>query len=250
MLALAQSSVTFEAASVKASPSGQTRMSNGLRGRTYTAVNMPLRPIILSAYEINAQAFRLVGGPSWVGAATPPFLGDRFDITATLPDGTSSRDLPAMLRALLAERFKLAVHMETRETPMYALVVARADGRLGPRLRPATVDCNAANIPRDMCRLEVSDKILGRGRPIKSLADVLAMFAGRAVVDRTGLAGVYDFELEAPEISGGPAAAGPGADRGGDFFTVLPEQLGLKLTSIKSPLEFVVIDSVEHPTEN
>src|SRR5262249_25459136 len=132
----------FEAVSVRANTSGQTRMSAGVRGRTYTAVNTPLRPIIAAAYDLSLQSFRLIGGPAWIGA-------DRFDITATLPDGAGRRELPMMLRALLAERFKLVAYAETREAPIYALVVARADGRLGTGLRKADVDCDAVPADRD-----------------------------------------------------------------------------------------------------
>ncbi len=246
----AQTTVTFETASVKANTSGQRGMSNGTRGRTYTAVNMPLRPIIASAYELSgSQAYRLLGGPSWIGASTPPFGGDRFDITAALPEGANPRDEPAMLRALLKERFKLAVHTETRETPIYALVVARADRRLGPQLKPS-IDCEGADRRPDMCGLQVSDKISGHGQRMSALARILPLFAGRYVVDQTGLTGGFDFELQAPEVAGGRGADGPGADAGGGFFTALQEQLGLKLMSTKGPLEFVVIDSIEHPSED
>jgi uncharacterized protein (TIGR03435 family) len=184
-----------------------------------------------------------VGGPSWIGA-------DRFDITATMPEGAAMRDLPVMLQALLADRFRLAVHAETRETPMYALVVARGDGRLGPQLKNAPLDCEIAAGERSRCSLQVSDKITGRGQRMSALARMLAQFAGRPVIDRTGLAGGFDFDLESPDIAGGPRATGPDSDSGGGIFTALEEQLGLKLSATKGPLEFVVIDSAERPTED
>jgi uncharacterized protein (TIGR03435 family) len=241
LAALAQTpGLTFEAASVKANTSGQARMSAGVRGRTYTGVNTPLRPIIAAAYDLSLQGFRLLGGPAWMGA-------DRFDITATFPEGAGRRELPMMLRALLADRFKLVVHTETRETPIYALVVARADGRLGTRLRKADVDCEAAPADRDHCQSQISDKIVGRGQPLGSLARMLSPFVGRQVVDQTGVTGGFDFDLEFPELVAGPGGAGPAADAGGSVFTAVEEQLGLKLTSAKGPVEFVVIDRVEHP---
>ena len=117
---------TFEAASVKPNTSGDLRIRGGTRGRTYNAVNLPLRRIIATAYGLQLEDFRLVGDQ--------PLLTDRFDITATLPEQASPRDVPAMLRTLLAERFKLSVHTETREAPVLAMTLARRDGRPGPQL--------------------------------------------------------------------------------------------------------------------
>jgi uncharacterized protein (TIGR03435 family) len=107
-----------------------------------------------------------------------------------------------------------------------------------------------ANPDRDACQLEVNDRILGRGQPISALARILGAFAGRYVVDQTGLTGGYDFDLQFPDLAAGPRGGDPGDDVGGSLFTALQEQLGLKLISTKGPLEFVVIDSVEHPAEN
>ncbi len=235
---------TFDAVSVKANTSGASRMSAGARGRTYSAVNTPLRRIIAAAYQLDfSEAYRLVGGPGWIDSG-------RFDVTATLPENTSARELPSMLRALLAERFKLVAHTETREAPLYSLMVARGDRALGPQLRTAPVDCEAARPGPDVCRLEVSDRIAGRGQRMSALARVLGGFAGRYVVDRTDLSGGFDFDLTFPDLAAGSRGGGPGGDSGGGVFTALQEQLGLKLTATKGPLDFVVIDRVEQPSEN
>src|SRR6185369_7699127 len=211
-LAQTPATPTFEAASVRTNTSGQARMSGGVRGRTYTAVNMPLRPIIAAAYDLSLQSFRLVGGPAWIGA-------DRFDITGTLPEGAGRRELPMMLRALLVERFKLVVHTETRETPIYELVVARRDGTLGSGLRTADVDCETTPADRDRCQSQIGDTIVGRGQTLGSLARMLSPFVGRQVVDRTGLKGGFDFDLQFPELAAGPGGAGPAVDAGGGVFT-------------------------------
>jgi uncharacterized protein (TIGR03435 family) len=166
-----------------------------------------------------------------------------------------------MLRALLKERFKLVVHTEMRDVPMYALVVARGDGRLASQLRRAAIDCEAAEaagevIPtpkpgeRGLCDSEIGGEILGRGQRLSALARMLSLFAGRPVIDRTALTGGFDFDLRFPELNTPPAGAPPGGDAGTGVFTALQEQLGLKLESTRGPLEFVVIDSVERPTEN
>jgi uncharacterized protein (TIGR03435 family) len=94
--------------------------------------NYTLRDIIRNAY--NVQRYQIAGGPEWLAQ-------DRFDITAKAPDGATQPQLLVMVQTLLADRFKLRVHRETREVPIYALVLARADRRLGPKLQPATFDC-------------------------------------------------------------------------------------------------------------
>jgi uncharacterized protein (TIGR03435 family) len=254
--------VAFEVASIRVNRSaGGPIRGGGTQGRTFTATNAPLRPIIAAAYGIaGPQSGRLLGGPSWIGGGTPPFIGsERFDIVATLPEGTTARHVPAMLRALLADRFKLVVHTEVREAPIYALVVARSDGRLGPQLRRATIDCEAAEaagqvVPppkqgeRGICDSEIGGTIVGRGQRLISLARMLSPSAERPVVDRTGLTGAFDFDLEFPELNAGPGGHGGAGDAGGGVFTALREQLGLELESIRAPVEFVVIDRVERPT--
>lgn len=256
--------VTFEVASIKRNNSGGLAMNSGrpFKGRAYTATNVALRNVIALAYGIPVA--RVLGGPSWVGAAGTDLRfvgGDRFDISATLPQGSSVDQVPAMLRALLADRFKMVVRNEVREAPMYALIVARADGRLGPQLRKASIDCEAAQaagtvIPaarpgeRGLCDSEVGGAILGRGQRMTALARMLSMFADRPIIDQTGLTGGFDFDLRFPELDTPTDATGPRADPSTGIFTALQEQLGLKLESTRGKLEFVVIDSVQHPTEN
>lgn len=247
--------VTFDTASVRANTSGGQGRGAGTKGRTYTATNQTVRLFIAVAYGIaGPQSFRLVGGPSWIE-------GDRFDVVATLPEGSTVRQVPSMLRALLADRFKLVVHTEIRDAPMFALVIARGDGRLGRQLRKASTDCEAEEaagkvIPppkpgeRGLCDAEIGGTVLGRGQRLTSLARMLGGIAGRPVVDRTGLTGAFDFDLALPDLRTGPDSAGPGGDAGGGVFTALQEQLGLKLESIRGSLEVVVIDRIERPTVN
>jgi uncharacterized protein (TIGR03435 family) len=253
--------VTFEVVSVKQNRSGELAMPQGTRGRTYTATNTPLRFVIAAAYGIPVA--RVVGGPSWLGNATVEMRqvgGDRFDIGATLPEGSTASQVPLMLRALLADRFKLLAHSEMRDAPMYALIVARADGRLGPRLRQASIDCEAATaagkaIPpsnpgeRGPCASEIGGEIVGRGQRLTALARMLTFFAGRPVVDKTNLTGGFDFDLRMPELETSSDGRSP-ADSGGGLFAAVQEQLGLKLDAIRAPLEFIVVDSVDRPTEN
>ena len=132
----------FEVASIKPNKSGDGRMLIGFQpGGRFSATGITLRMLIGIAYGSPQPLpnFRIIGGPSWINS-------DRFDIVAKaegdVPPGPDS-PFPLMIRAMLADRFKLVVHNESRELPIYELVLARSDGKLGPQLRPATVDCAA-----------------------------------------------------------------------------------------------------------
>jgi len=256
--------VTFEVASVRTNKSGLLGGFRGTKGRTYVATNQALLSVIADAYGVPAA--RVLDGPAWIGAASVDMRfvgGDRFDITATLPEGSAVNQVPAMLRAMLADRFKLVAHTEMREGPMYALVMARTDGRFGPQLRKAAVDCEAAAVAgqtppspkpgeRGLCASEIGGEIVGRGQRLPALARMLSLFTGRPVVDRTGLTGGFDFDLRFPELDTPPQGrgGGPASDTGGGMFAAVQEQLGLKLESTRGPLEFVVIDSLDYPTDN
>jgi uncharacterized protein (TIGR03435 family) len=251
---------TFEVASIRVNTSGGPQVGAGLRGRTYTATNIPLRRVIAAAYAVHLEPERLVGGPAWLGGNGPPFTGDRFDIVATLPEKATPRDVPEMLRTLLANRFKLVAHTESREIPVYALVTVHGDGRLGSQLRRSATDCEAlestgAPVPpskpgeRGVCDSEIGGPgggILGRGQRLTRLARMMSQFVDRPVVDRTGLSGPFDFDLrfseQATRLQGSPP------DDSVSLFTALQEQLGLELQSTRGPIEVVVIDSMEQPT--
>jgi uncharacterized protein (TIGR03435 family) len=245
-----QPSPSFEVASIRANPSGGLAMRVRASGQTWRATNMPLRNLIATAYRLPAA--RVLGGPSWAGAAALDMRmvgGDRFDISATLPAGSREEQTPEMLRRLLADRFHLAAHVEAREAPMYALTVVRSDGRLGPQLRPAPVNCQSAPEDHTHCQLEIGGSILGRGQQMSDLARVLSLFAGRAVRDDTGLTGGYDFDLQTPELNTSPDGA-RSADPSTELFIALRDQLGLRLNATQGNLDFVIIDGVDHPTAN
>jgi len=256
----------FEVTSVKVNKSEALPFSLGVKGRTYTVTNAPLRYLVAAAYGVPVG--RVLGGPPWVGTASIDMRsvgGERFDILAKLPEGTTPRQAPAMLRVLLAERFSLAAHPEVRDAPIYALVLNRSDGRFGPRLKKSDVDCDAKpSEPADAvtggavpppslgerCASEIGGAILGRGQRLSTLARMLSFFTERPVIDRTGLTGGFDFDVQSAELAT-PTSGGAAADSGAaGMFTAVEEQLGLKLESTRGPLEFVVIDTVDHPKEN
>ena len=160
-----------------------------------------------------------------------------------------------MLRSLLEDRFRLSAHRETRDLPIYALVLARADGRPGPRFRQTTSDyCKkrfeAAGQAGDtpvppggpVCgmRPQGSDELAAVALPMNEFARFLNVVSGRTVVDRTGLTGVWDFDLKYSL----PNAPNPDPDRP-SIFTALQEQLGLRLDATTGPVEVLVIDRVE-----
>src|SRR6185503_18342712 len=122
----------FDVASVKTNKSGPTMMMMRTLPTSFNVTNVPLRLLISQAYRLSP--YQMVGAPSWIDS-------ERFDIVAKAPEGSRPDQTPLMLRGLLAERFKLKVHGETREVPIYALVLARSDGKLGPKLSKTTDDC-------------------------------------------------------------------------------------------------------------
>jgi len=254
--------LTFEVASVKPNKSGDGRVMLGMQpGGRFTATNVPARLLLRQAF--NVQDFQIVGGPDWLSS-------DRFDVVAKAPEGDfTGEQLRPMLQALLAERFKLIFHNETRDMPVYALMKLRSDGKLGPKLTPSATDCAAARgrrgggpppaLPQPGQRLDCGMMMgIGRmnagGMPMGELARSLAQQVGRVVLDKTELTGGYDFELTyAPEqlsgapaqLNGAPVTIDPNAP---SLFTALQEQLGLKLDSQRGPVEVLVIDRVEQPT--
>ena len=260
--AQAPADAAFEVASVKPNKSGDGRVMLGLQpGGRFNATNVPLRLLLRQAF--NVQEFQIVGGPDWLGS-------DRFDVVAKAPEGEFTADrMRPMLRSLLAERFQLAVHNETREMPVYVLAKARADGKLGPNMTPAAVDCAAVMrgrraggpppAPSQPGQKVECGFMIGPGRmnaggmPMTNLAQSLSPLVGRIVLDKTELTGDYDFELTyspeglaglPPLLNGAPPPVDPNAPT---IFTALQEQLGLKLDSRQGPVDVIVIDRVEQP---
>jgi uncharacterized protein (TIGR03435 family) len=210
--------------------------------------------LIASAYEITpARAEQeMIGIRPWMWT-------DIFEINATsgaehLPRSQSEGLL--MLRTLLQERFKLSIHRETRDLPTYVLVMNRRDHRLGAGLRPTSVECSrwitdgrrgappsSEELP---CYRQVisANTIKWAAFPLSHLADVLTPRVGRPVRDATRLAGYFDVDLNWAVESRDDGLSTT------SVFTALEEQLGLKLESSKGPVDVLVIDHVEHPTED
>jgi uncharacterized protein (TIGR03435 family) len=169
------------------------------------------------------------------------------------------------MRSLLADRFKLVVRRETRELDIYALIMAKPGGKPGPALKPSTTDCAAQmkasrgggpppgpNDPVSCGSRQNFGRVQFNGMPLSIFANGIAGQVGRMVIDRTGLPGNWDFELNfAPErpLGGPPGAEPPPVDPNlPTLFTAVQEQLGLKLDATKGPVEVLVIDSMQQPT--
>jgi uncharacterized protein (TIGR03435 family) len=254
---------SFEAASVKANHSRGplTRISTP-PGR-FSAVNVTLRMMIRNAYL--SQDFRTIGGPSWMDV-------DRFDVEATAGASVAFDEIRAMTRTLLEDRFHLKTHTETRELPIYVLSVARRDGKLGERIKPSGPDCLAiAPIPGapappppppgplpigvSPCpSMLTPGNISARKLTIARVATALSGFLSRAVVDKTNLSGDFDLDLHwLPDqmplpVPGVPLS--PIDSSAPSLFTAVQEQLGLKLEPSRGPVEVLVIDGAEKPTED
>jgi uncharacterized protein (TIGR03435 family) len=194
--------------------------------------NESLKELVEDAWSI--ENYQITGGPGWSSSA-------RFDIDAKPAGATTHEQLMQMLQALLAERFKLAVHRETKELPVYALVVARG----GPKFSRSTATTMATP----------SMNRLGRNVSMGWFARYLTRFGSdRPVIDKTGLAGNYDLNLDMEKIGTAAAAAAAGGPAGiGNMFQATVDamqDLGLKVTPAKAPVELLVIDRAERPSAN
>ncbi len=271
-LAAQESAPTFEVASIKQNTSGDGRiMVQAPPGGRLTMTNVPARMLIVQAYQL--QQFQLVGGPAWLA-------NDHYDIVAKLAGEPKpfvpGQVNPVMLamRGLLADRFKLKLHKETRDMEVYNLVAVKP-GTPGPQLKPSATDCAALanarrggpppgpppgppgpNDPMPCGMFGGPGMIRMGGMPIAQISQMLTGQSGRLVFDKTGLTGNWDLTLRfAAEQRGGqpppPGVNFPAPDPDApSLFTALQEQLGLKLESAKAPVEVTVIDSVERPTDD
>jgi uncharacterized protein (TIGR03435 family) len=221
---------SFEVASVKPSGPDDHLMYRLQPGGRYIATGLTLKTLIGNAYAV--PEFRISGGPGWRDS-------DKFNIEAKVgialpPWPDSSKQLNLMLQSLLEDRFKLAMHRETRDEPVYELVAAKG----GVKLKTAKAD-ESAGFEMDTGRIH------SMAVPLEYLAANLAYLLGRTVIDKTGLAGKYSFT-----VTFTPDDASPADTNGPSLFTALQDQLGLKLESSKGPVELLVIDHVEKPDAN
>jgi len=264
-----QKPLAFEAASIKPNTSTSPGRRIGVPGGRFVASNVTLKELIATAHGqpgLIPQAllnYQISGGPNWIDS-------DRFNVDATAAgdvvrgsEGTRRKQL--MLQALLAQRFNLAMHHETKQMPVYALVMARRDKQLGPKLRRSDVDCapvlaarrttNPPYFADDPCSSGVSIMGLLKGGSM-TMSDLSVWFSkllDRAVFDRTGLSGAFSVEVQfssdgLPGLPPPPPGVAFPPSQGPSIFVAVQEELGLKLESTKGPVDVLVIDRVEKPT--
>jgi uncharacterized protein (TIGR03435 family) len=272
----------FQVASVRQNNSQDRAWRFNYQGETFTFVNAPVREIVRLAYGIGPPYSRplaeIAGEPSWVD--------ERYDIVAKT-DGPATPivtktlgPVNRMLQALLADRFMLAAHWESRERPGFALERVPRARALGPNLRPTpTVDCPAyfaaeraarragtsrpdpipgRNHPAPICAVRARDtEILIGAQPVQVLADTLAYVFRQAIIDETGLAGSFDIQLTFSPVEPSPSVRAkleaitpnPPAPVP-SIFDALREQLGLSLVPRPSSIDVLVIDRLQRPSEN
>jgi uncharacterized protein (TIGR03435 family) len=257
---------TFEDVSIKPSlpltsitpamlQAGKIHIGMTIDGAKVDIGMMSLAELIRTAYDVKPYQ---VSGPDWMEA-------QRFDITAKLPEGAAKDQAPAMLRALLADRFKMTMHREKKDHPIYALVVAKD----GPKLKesapvPAAAATGGPTGPVRTSMSAAGQHIEAQAITLPALADLLAPLVDRPVVDMTELKGTYQLTIDIPTkevmamvakqaaaagIALPPGAGAPADPTGGSIFQTV-QQFGLKLDPRKEPVDAIVIDHLEKaPTE-
>jgi uncharacterized protein (TIGR03435 family) len=253
------SAQTFEGASVRiAGPQSRRNFDGGpgsLNPELYTANSARLRDLLANAYGLTEEP--QISGPGWIES-------DLYDVSAKVPPGTSKEQFQTMLQNLLAERFHLKVHRETKMLSVYELTVAKNGSKIKPSAaasgagEPRSGDVDRDGFPAlppgvaTAAQRNTSDglsKLVAQQQPISTLVTMIHSAAGRPIVDKTGLSGLYDFKLAydwRATSSNTPTEAGAP-----DLFVAMEEQLGLKLVDAKAAFDVIVVDSGgKAPVEN
>jgi len=214
----------------------------------------------LVSYSYGMRGFRIIGGPSWMSSS-------RWEVSAKADRVPTAAEMRGLVRRMLEERFALRTHTETRDMPIYELVLDRQDGRLGPSMTPAAFDCEPFLSGLRPARESPIDPVTGfrrcgtaaspgggaitvrlNGYSLPRLATFLEPDVERVVLDKTGVTGVFDmvvtYEDGRNQIPGSQPKEAPA------LFTALQEQLGMRLRSARGPVEVLVIDRAEQPTSD
>ena len=253
----------FDVISVKsAKPGGPIRMTAG--GGRLIANNVTVKMLMLRAYSADASNLfpnQMIGGPNWIEA-------DRFDVEAKVdgdPASISTNQTWIMVQSLLEDRFQLKVHHESRELPVFFLTIARNGLKMVRSEDQTEPDPDAGGssgkfydpkkpLPRGV--LSASgvqvETVAGSAVPLSSLLPVLRSFGQRPVIDKTDLKGLFDFKFDFAPECGTIFACGPidSTPIGSSLSAALEQHLGLRLESAKAFVDVVVIESVQHPSEN
>ena len=266
-----QAKPSFEVATVKPNASGDNRVAIMRQpGGRFVSTGISLKMLMGFAYRV--RDFQISGGPNWITTDRWNIEGKAEEGSIPPPTGPPDPNVPdplsLMVQSLIEERFQLKMHRETKELPVYDLVAAKGGPKIklsedqspfrppergAPPLPPVQ---RGGPMPRGSMRMGRGE-LEANGVPLANFIQTLSQQLGRPVIDKTELKGLYDIKLQwTPELGqglvvpGGPEPPPPPADAGASIFTAVQEQLGLRLESTKGPVEVLVIDSVQKPTEN
>jgi uncharacterized protein (TIGR03435 family) len=222
----------FEVVSIKPfnpdlSQGGVARSTRNSKGR-WEARNIRLKELLMSAFRMNEN--QIVGGPKWLDSAS-------WDIEASYGDGNQGQ-FALMLQAMLEERFHLVFHRETRTASVYLLEVAKN----GSKLKESTATTSGMSAGQRMIKYSRAT--------MREFADQLSGYFGRQVLDHTELKGQYEINLSFAPVNANPSVEAAQAETLPSIFSALEEQLGLRLKSGNEPVEDLVIDRAEKPSEN
>jgi uncharacterized protein (TIGR03435 family) len=234
----------FEVASIKSNPPGgvSTGMVLFLPGGRLSAQQVLLRFFIQNAYDV--RPFQILGAPDWINSAG-------YDIEAKAEENSNPDQMRLMMQSLLEDRFKMKVHRETRDLPVYELAAAKS----GLKLPEPKEDSCASPCGRAVVRIGRTGGVQIRGGKIgmSELTRILTNLLGRTVIDKTGFTGIFDVQLGFAlddALAGLPHPPGPAEETSQPSVFVAVGELGLKLESAKGPVEMLVIDHVEKPSAN
>jgi uncharacterized protein (TIGR03435 family) len=224
----AQGERTFEAVSIKPNRSGADRSETDTSPGRLSLVNVTPLSLILRAFGV--QASQVVQAPGWVAT-------ERYDVVAVTGGADRLTDLERQpfIQSMLAERWKFRYHRETRPLNVYSLTAAKGEPKLAAYAGAGQYGMKLAGTPGKLTLVSTKGNI-------PRLVEILSGQTGRIVQDDTGLTGEYNFTLE--WATEGGDASGP------SLFTALQEQLGLKLETVRRPVEVIVIDQIDRPSEN
>ena len=242
-LASPQTRPSFEVASVKRNQSLDGGSWVIQPGGRFNATNAPVFWLIMNAYgefQRTLLESQVVGAPDWLWSEHYDVVAKTAEDVAKMSQPDQFKTLPKLLQSLLEERFKLKAHHETRRLPIYMLTFARKDHALGPKLTRSSLDCAKETTK---CGFNgARGRMIGGALEMSTLVNVLQSLSERIVVDKTGLDGRFDVDLE--------YSADQTATDKPSIFAAVQEQLGLKLEADSGPVDVVVIDHIERPTED
>jgi uncharacterized protein (TIGR03435 family) len=239
----------FEVASIRRDVTSGPKIGIA-RGNSFHVTRTTLRDLVLMVYEVRED--QLIGGPDWV-------RNDLFEIIARAAQEVTRGERLSMVRTLLEERFGLVMNQEQRDSDVYVLKLARADGRIGPDLRQAGSDCELSRPVDPLDRVATLPRPSSGARPsfVGTCATIEDIVSGplsnalnTTVIDQTGLTGKWDYVVAHSGVTPSPILDRPPTDDRPPLFTALQEQLGLKLEKQRGFKVIWVIKSVHPPTEN